>query len=464
MQVSASGLQGDYSAHRKVFMLFALLLSAVFSYAIKFGTLQLSANYLYLLGITSIVALLFPTRMDNDGFENKLIWFGREVVVCVVNLAPILGILLLTGFIFKVTAIFSREWTFYWLSLAIVIYILTIYLYFMADELGLRKRKNRNRVLLVGSGNVARHLAARSPDWLGHEIAGYLDNGNAGIKQPVAGLEYLGNCSDLNKVLDSHSITEVWITLQPGASEQIDAIIDGSQLLPVTVRYFPNINIENFLNYSASLVEGLPAVTLNDTPLKGSNRIIKLAEDYLFTLVILAITWPIFVCIAIVIKLTSPGPILYKQKRHGWDGRIIKVYKFRTMYVDAGTDMKQATRDDRRVTRVGKYLRMTSLDELPQFINVLQGRMSVVGPRPHAVQHNEEYHPLIDNYLLRHKVKPGITGWAQVNGCRGETQTIDKMTRRIEHDLYYIRHWSVWLDMKIILLTVLKGFVHKNAY
>jgi len=166
-----------------------------------------------------------------------------------------------------------------------------------------------------------------------------------------------------------------------------------------------------------------------------------------------------------LIKLTSKGPILYKQERHGWNGKTIKVYKFRSMsVVENNSEFVQATKNDSRITPLGRFLRQSSLDELPQFINVLQGRMSVVGPRPHAVSMNHDYKEKVANYMQRHKVKPGITGWAQVNGFRGETDTLDKMEKRVEFDLFYIQNWSLWLDLKIIFLTVLKGFFGKNAY
>jgi putative colanic acid biosynthesis UDP-glucose lipid carrier transferase len=170
--------------------------------------------------------------------------------------------------------------------------------------------------------------------------------------------------------------------------------------------------------------------------------------------------------IAIGVKLTAPGPVLFKQLRHGWDGKPVKVYKFRTMVVhsEEGGQVTQACKGDSRITPFGAFLRRTSLDELPQFFNVLQGRMSIVGPRPHAIAHNEEYKDQIDEYMLRHKVKPGITGWAQVNGWRGETDTLEKMQKRVEYDLYYIDHWSLWFDLKIIFITLFKGFVGKNAY
>ena len=209
----------------------------------------------------------------------------------------------------------------------------------------------------------------------------------------------------------------------------------------------------------------MQALSVYDTPFQGASDLLKRAEDIvLSSIILLMLTLPML-CIAAAVKLTSPGPVIFKQKRYGLDGKQILVYKFRSMKVqDNGPTVKQATKNDPRITKLGAFLRRTSLDELPQFINVLQGRMSIVGPRPHAVAHNEEYRKLIKGYMLRHKVRPGITGWAQVNGLRGETETINKMVKRVEYDLDYIHRWSVWLDLKIIFMTVFNGFINKNAY
>ena len=198
----------------------------------------------------------------------------------------------------------------------------------------------------------------------------------------------------------------------------------------------------------------------------GPARFIKRAEDILIGGLISLLILPVCVAIAIAIKATSPGPVVFKQYRTGINGRKFKVYKFRSMVVhqENNGEVTQAKKNDARVTPIGAFLRRTSLDELPQFFNVLQGRMSLVGPRPHALAHNEYYKDLVESYMQRHKVKPGITGWAQVNGYRGETDTLDKMQKRVEYDLWYIDNWSLWLDLKIIFLTVFKGFINKNAY
>lgn len=206
-------------------------------------------------------------------------------------------------------------------------------------------------------------------------------------------------------------------------------------------------------------------ISVYDNPMSGGMAAVKRLEDIvLSSLALLMLSLPMLV-IALMIKLTSKGPVVFKQDRYGMNGRKIKVWKFRTMQVmENSTQVKQACKNDPRITKVGAFLRRTSLDELPQFINSLKGDMSVIGPRPHAVSHNEEYRKLVNFYMLRHKVKPGITGWAQVNGWRGETDTVDKMKKRIEFDLEYIRNWSLWLDFKIIIFTILRSFTDKNAY
>jgi len=193
---------------------------------------------------------------------------------------------------------------------------------------------------------------------------------------------------------------------------------------------------------------------------------IKDGFDRLFALTVLVLLSPLLLALALTIKATSPGPVLFRQLRLGLDSRPFHVYKFRSMHVHRESDgqVTQATNDDPRITPLGRFMRRTSLDELPQFLNVLRGDMSVVGPRPHALVHNDIYRKRLSQYMLRHSVKPGITGWAQVNGLRGETDTLEKMKARVEHDLWYIDNWSLWLDLKIIFLTVFKGFVNPNAY
>src|SRR5258707_824912 len=234
---------------------------------------------------------------------------------------------------------------------------------------------------------------------------------------------------------------------------------------PASIYFVPDIFVFDLIQARVDSIGDLPVVAVCETPFYGLNGLLKRASDIAFSIFILILISPLLVTIAIAVKSSSPGPILFKQRRYGVDGRKIVVYKFRTMTVaEDGDVVRQATKNDSRITRFGAFLRRTSLDELPQFINVLQGRMSVGGPRPHRVAHHELYRKLIRGYMIRHKVRPGITGLAQVNGYRGETETVEKMKARIEFDLAYLRSWSVLLDLQIILKTVVVVLRKQNAY
>jgi len=261
-------------------------------------------------------------------------------------------------------------------------------------------------------------------------------------------------------------VDEVWLCLPVGDKEGIFATLDALRHSTANIRLVPDLFALRLINHGVSEVLGIPMLDLSASPITGKVRLMKAVQDRLLGALILLLISPLMLAIALAIKLTSHGPVLYRQLRHGWNGEGIWVYKFRSMVVHQEPDFQvtQARRNDARITPLGAFLRRTSLDELPQFINVLQGRMSIVGPRPHAVAHNEHYKELVPGYMLRHKVKLGITGWAQVNGFRGETDTLDKMEKRVEYDLHYIENVSLWLDLKIIVATVFKGFVHKNAY
>ncbi|EKA7374369.1 undecaprenyl-phosphate glucose phosphotransferase [Vibrio parahaemolyticus] len=257
----------------------------------------------------------------------------------------------------------------------------------------------------------------------------------------------------------------VYIAMPMHAKERIASILNQFSDTTANTYLIPDFFTYNLLHSRWDQIGQVQTLSVFDTPFAGVSSWIKRFEDILFSSIILVLISPILLAIAIGIKLTSKGPVIFKQHRYGLDGRKIEVWKFRSMTtMDQGPNIKQATKNDPRITPFGGFLRRTSLDELPQFINVLQGTMSIVGPRPHAVAHNEEYRQIVARYMLRHKVKPGITGWAQINGHRGETDTLDKMEKRVEFDLDYIHHWSVWMDIKIIFLTVFKGFTGSNAY
>jgi putative colanic acid biosynthesis UDP-glucose lipid carrier transferase len=246
---------------------------------------------------------------------------------------------------------------------------------------------------------------------------------------------------------------------------RIMALLDGLRDTTASIYFVPDIFVTDLIQGRLSTVSGLPVVAVCESPFTGFNGVIKRLSDIILSLLILVLIAPILLVISIGIKLTSPGPVIFKQRRYGLDGHEIIVYKFRSMTVtEDGPNIPQAQKNDRRITPLGAFLRKTSLDELPQFINVLEGKMSVVGPRPHAVAHNEQYRKLIDGYMVRHKVKPGITGWAQVNGYRGETEVLEKMKKRIDFDLDYLRNWTLRLDLYIVLKTVQVLVKDRHAY
>ncbi|HID0937632.1 TPA: undecaprenyl-phosphate glucose phosphotransferase, partial [Klebsiella pneumoniae] len=276
---------------------------------------------------------------------------------------------------------------------------------------------------------------------------------------------YGGSLSTLIAQARAGEIDRIYIALSMKDEQIIKDLVSKLTDTTCSVLLIPDVFTFNILQSRTEEINGVPVVPLFDTPLSGINMLFKRLEDIVVSSIILVLISPVLIGIALAVKFSSPGPIIFRQIRYGMDGKPIKVWKFRSMTVMENDDkVIQATKNDVRVTKVGRFLRSTSLDELPQFFNVLFGQMSVVGPRPHAVSHNEQYRSLIQGYMLRHKVKPGITGLAQINGWRGETDTLEKMEKRIEYDLLYIRGWSIWLDLKIIFLTIFKGFINKSAY
>ena len=319
---------------------------------------------------------------------------------------------------------------------------------------------------------VLRYLRAHSSNTRSYVVLG---NAPSADKLPLqidklawTGLVSVGRYDDLETLLQdmqTKTIDYVFVAYATTEQDKINAAIKALGNSTASIYLLPDVLLADLLGSQWVMLGNTPLIILNDHPFYGGIWTLKKLEDLILGSIILILISPLMLLIALAIKLTSPGPVLFKQRRHGLNGEIIKVYKFRTMTtLDDGDVVVQATKDDARITAIGKFLRRTSLDELPQFFNVLQGSMSIVGPRPHALAHNEHYRTLIDSYMQRHKVKPGITGWAQVNGFRGETDTLEKMQARVDFDLYYINHWTLGLDLKIIMLTILNGFSGKTAY
>lgn len=326
---------------------------------------------------------------------------------------------------------------------------------------------NTRNVAIAGSMPVGLNLVKSFVEepWLGFKVVGIYDTKNLIEEAKEYGIEYKGDFHALVQDARAGNLDRIYIAMSMSEEAKMKGLIKSLTDTTCSVILIPDIFTFNILQSRTEEVNGVPVVPLFDTPLNGINMVFKRLEDIILSFFILFLISPLLLIISLAVKFTSPGPIIFRQIRYGMDGKPIKVWKFRSMVVmENDINVKQATKDDVRVTAVGKFLRRTSLDELPQFFNVLFGEMSIVGPRPHAVSHNEQYRSLIEGYMLRHKVKPGITGWAQINGWRGETDTLDKMEKRIEFDLEYIRSWSIWLDIKIIVLTIFKGFVNKSAY
>ena len=321
----------------------------------------------------------------------------------------------------------------------------------------------QKKAVIAGANELGRGLAARlrASPMHGVRFTGYFDDRAADrINEKV-----LGPISALGEYVRAQGIDIIYIALPMASQPRIVKLLEELRDTTASIYFVPDIFVFDLIQARVDTIGDMPVLAVCETPFYGFNGLVKRIEDYVAASLILLLIAPMLIAIAIGVKLSSPGPVLFKQRRYGVDGRKIVVYKFRTMsVVEDGEVIRQATKDDDRITPFGAFLRKTSLDELPQFINVLQGRMSVVGPRPHAVAHNELYRKLIRGYMIRHKVRPGITGLAQVNGYRGETETVEKMKARIEYDLAYLRNWSLLLDLQIILKTVVVVLKKQNAY
>ena len=380
----------------------------------------------------------------------------------------LLGLLLL-AYATKTSEIFSRRVVLSWFLVApfsVIGWRLSVRRILRAARKGGR---NSRQVAIAGAGQLGQWLARTmndNPD-MGLRVVGFYDDASKVGESLDTGSAVVvrGALEALVSDAKSGQLDAVYVAISMRHERRIQDLLDGLADTAVPVYVVPDLFVFNLLHARWSDIGGQPVISIFDTPFTGLGGLVKRIEDVCLSLVIVVLMAIPMLLVAAVVKLSSAGPVIFKQRRYGIGGDEISVWKFRTMTVcEDGDDVPQARRLDPRVTGIGAFLRKTSLDELPQFFNVLQGRMSIVGPRPHAVAHNEQYRKLIPNYMLRHLVKPGITGWAQVNGWRGETDTLDKMQKRVEFDLEYIRNWSLLFDLKIILLTILRGFRQANGY
>ncbi|MAF64012.1 MAG: undecaprenyl-phosphate glucose phosphotransferase [Blastomonas sp.] len=428
--------------------------------------IELNLHY-YLIGVIACVAFLFSAEM---------LWLYRswrtgtsKEILFVTSISHVLmvGAVVAWMFISKTTEDYSRItislWFFASWALSCSWRIAFRYVLFIARKNG----RNSRSVAIIGANETTLALIQeiQSTPEAGYNIVGVYDDRAPSRLELPREVSLNGNISNLYQAVEKDKIDTVFIALPMTANKRIEQVLRVLGDTKAQVHLVPNFFVYNLLHSRICNVGDMQTVSVFDSPMKGAMNFLKRVEDILLASVILAIISVPMLIIAAAVKLTSKGPVIFKQNRYGMDGKKIKVWKFRSMTVtENGDAVTQATKNDARITKVGAFLRRTSLDELPQFINVLQGHMSVVGPRPHAVAHNEAYRKKVEYYMLRHRIKPGITGWAQVNGWRGETDTLDKMQKRVEYDLEYIKNWSLWLDFKIVLFTLFKGFVNKNAY
>ncbi len=324
------------------------------------------------------------------------------------------------------------------------------------------------KVALVGYGPQAERFLSHVNDggrsWW--QFIGIFDERKSRVEKNLGGYPLLGDTEDLIDYVRRGQIQQVVITLPWNAEDRLVTLVDRLQELPVTISIGSDLIGCRFADKVHNIVGGLRVLEVERAPLLGWSGILKRIEDVVLSGLLIILFSPVLAAIAIAIKLDSPGPVIFRQKRYGFNNELITVYKFRSMRNDVSDKgvFEQARKEDPRVTRVGRFIRRTSLDELPQLFNVFEGTMSLVGPRPHPLELNAQYEKLLVGYNGRHKVKPGITGWAQINGWRGETETQEKMEGRVDHDIYYIEHWSIWFDLKILFFTAFKGWVHENAY
>lgn len=323
------------------------------------------------------------------------------------------------------------------------------------------------RAIIVGMNEQGVALAGRVGEtpYSRIEFAGFFDDRH--LKRLDASGDYrmLGPLSELPKFVREKDIQLIYLSIPMASQPRILQVLDELKDTTASIFFVPDMFVTDLIQGRTGSVCGMPVISVCETPFTGTNGLVKRLSDIVLSILILILISPILLAVALAVKLGSPGPIIFRQRRYGLDGKEIVVYKFRSMSVtEDGATVQQATKNDNRITPLGALLRKTSMDELPQFVNVLQGRMSIVGPRPHAVAHNELYRKLIKGYMVRHKVKPGITGWAQVNGFRGETDTLDKMQGRIDYDLDYLRNWSLQLDLHIICKTIRLVAGDQKAY
>ncbi len=419
------------------------------------------------MGMIAIVVFLLMSQLTALHRRPDVSNANREMADVVITWALSVLVLSLLGFATRYGHHFARSLILAWVILAPSLISLQRMCLRIVQRGLLRRGFGVRRVAIAGLNDLGRQTAANiaAEPSLGFKMVGFYDDRTKSREDASSTETLTGDLTELVGQARQGAIDTVLIALPMRAESRIRYVLDELSDSTVSVYIVPDFFVFELLHSRWTSMGGLPAVSVFETPLFGVDGVVKRLADVTIATTTLLIAAVPMILIAVAVKLSSPGPVFFRQRRYGLDGREIRVWKFRSMNTcDNGPVVKQATKEDPRITRLGAILRRTSLDELPQLFNVIDGSMSLVGPRPHANAHNEQYRSLIRGYMLRHKVKPGITGLAQVNGCRGETETIDKMQRRVTWDHRYIRSWSLWLDLKILLKTVAIVWKQEEAY
>lgn len=415
-------------------------------------------------GVALLAFILSLATFGRFGSDDNLVAPRMSKVYShiVLRWFSIAAVLLLLAFAFKVSADFSRLVMLSW-------FCATPFALFASH--GLRRRIHSivtnsaatPRYIVIGANNVAFELLQRLPQ---RGFLGFFDFRSADrLTQWTDGDKLIGHCKDVADFVSANGVSAIYIALPLSNVPRIGEMIRELRDTTASIYFLPDVFAFDLIQGRLVNIGGMPALSVCDTPFHGMDAVLKRVFDVILAGIALILGAPLMALISLGVKLSSPGPVLFRQRRYGLHGEEINVYKFRSMTVcEDGASVAQATRNDRRITRFGLFLRRSSLDELPQLLNVIEGKMSLVGPRPHAVIHNEQYRKLICGYMIRHKVRPGITGWAQVNGLRGETDTVDKMSARVKFDIDYLNQWSLWMDIKILVRTVLLVVRDDKAY
>ncbi|MGH9642285.1 MAG: undecaprenyl-phosphate glucose phosphotransferase [Terriglobales bacterium] len=421
------------------------------------------------LVLAIVVAALSLGLLQPRGEITTRLTSGRGTVSVdvVLRWLVLLSLLFAIGYMTKSSAVYSRRAIMTWALVTPCLLVLVSLLLYGLLRRVLSDPANMRRVVIAGCNDVSVALAKRLQ---GHSelcmsVAGFFDDRSADRLEVEDSAPMLGKLTELPPFVKLRQIDVIFIALPIRHVHRVMNLIDQLRDTTASIYYVPDIFVFDLIQAKTRDILGIPVVAMCETPFSGYRGVTKRFMDIILCLGALPLLIPLMLVIAIFVRLSSPGPVIFRQRRYGLDGDQIIVYKFRTMYVtEDGANVAQAQRDDKRVTPIGRLLRRYSMDELPQLINVIQGRMSLVGPRPHAVAHNEEYRKLIKGYMVRHKVRPGITGLAQINGCRGETAQLEEMQARVHHDLEYLRHWSPLLDLKILVKTTFQLLRNEKAY